>query len=113
MLQGLQCCGLYHYTIKAVDDNGAEESIDISILIKYTGVSSTNHIATKGWINTYRYPLFPTTDDLTKVPRKTDIVSASSSRGSYVKVTGTYDDTQAVKESDIGFNDLTSSVSTC
>lgn len=106
-------CGLYHYTIKAVDDNGSEESIDISILIKYTGVSSTNHIATKGWINTYRYPLFPTTDDLTKVPRKTDIVSASSSRGSYVKVTGTYDDTQAVKESDIGFNDLTSSVSTC
>jgi uncharacterized protein YjdB len=98
-----QTVGLSDVTVTAVDDNGVSKTIVFRVLTKSTAQDDTTKIATRGWINTYRWPIFGSGEDLKKVPRKTDIVTAASSGtvSGYLSISGTYENTQGVKESDI------------
>ena len=101
-----QSVGLSDVTVTATDDNGVSKTIVFRVLTKSTAQDDTKKIATRGWINTYRWPIFGSGEDLKKVPRKTDIVTAAAAGtcAGYLTISGTYNDIQGVKESDISIS---------
>lgn len=95
--------GLSDVTVVATDDNGVNKTVTFRVLVKSEAVDDNNKIATRGWINTYRFPIFGEGEDLNMVPRKTDIITKSSvgNVNGYLTINGTYENNQAVKEVDL------------